>query len=288
MSQFAIDHRLVRRRKRRNIVALTLCSLAAIVGVVFLFWILAVLLIRGGGAMSTDLFLLSEPVTGAPGGFAHAIVGSIMMVSVAMLIAVPVGILAGTYLAEYGRGSVLASVVRFINDILLSAPSILIGLFVYAILVKPLGGYSGWAGAVALAIIAIPVILRTTEDMLLLVPQQLREAGAALGAPSGVVIRSIVWRGARAGIVTGAVLAMARIFGETAPLILTALNNLYMSFDMSAPLGNLPVSILQAATTPYEDLQALAWAGSFLMAAIILALSILARFLFSDKRESRS
>lgn len=281
-----LDRALINRRRRRNAIALSLCAAASLLGVGMLFWIMAVLVVRGASAVSANLFLLSEPVTGQEGGFAHAIVGSVMMVGIGMAIAVPIGLLAGTYLAEFGRGSRLAATVRFINDILLSAPSILIGLFVYSILVAPFGGYSGWAGAVALSIIAVPVIVRTTEDMLLLVPQQLREAAAALGAPVHRVTMTIVWKAARAGLVTGAVLAMARIFGETAPLLLTALNNLYMSFDLSAPLGNLPVSILQAATTPYEDLQALAWAGSLVMAMIILALSILARVVFSEKREA--
>lgn len=281
-----LDLGLIKKRRRRNNVALTLCVAASVLGVGMLFWIMFVLVLRGASAVSSDLFLLSEPVTGQDGGFAHAIVGSVMMVAIGMAIAVPIGLLAGTYLAEFGRNSRLAATVRFINDILLSAPSILIGLFVYSILVAPFGGYSGWAGAVALSIIAVPVIVRTTEDMLLLVPQQLREAAAALGAPIHTVTMMIVWKAARVGLVTGAVLAMARIFGETAPLLLTALNNLYMSFDLSAPMGNLPVSILQAATTPYEDLQALAWAGSLVMAAIILALSVLARVVFSEKREA--
>lgn len=282
----AVDHSLVRRRKSGNRIALILCGLATLLGLGMLAWILVTLVVRGAAAMTPQLFLLDQPVTGQEGGYLHAIIGSVMMVGIGMAIALPIGLLAGTYLAEFGRGTRLAFVVRFINDILLSAPSILIGLFVYSILVKPLGGYSGWAGAVALSIIAIPVIVRTTEDMLLLVPQQLREAAAAIGAHPHTVVMTIVWKAARTGIVTGAVLAMARIFGETAPLILTALNNLYMSFDLTAPMGNLPVTILQSATTPYDDLQAMAWAGSLFMAAIILALSIMARVLFSGQKRT--
>jgi phosphate transport system permease protein len=213
------------------------------------------------------------------GGLANAIVGSLVLTFLGIAVATPVGVLGGTYLAEYGRTSALANVVRFINDILLSAPSILIGLFVYTLMVSPMGGYSGWAGGVALAIIATPVIVRTTEDMLRIVPSSLREAGAALGAPPARVITGVTWRAARAGILTGVLLAMARIAGETAPLLFTALNNnFWFSPTLFGGVSNLPVTIFQFALSPYPNWQQLAWAGALLITVAILALSVVARF----------
>lgn len=244
-----------------------------------LFWILGMLLVKGIGGLSVVTFTQVTPGPGSEGGgLANAIVGSIVLTFLGIAVATPVGVLAGTYLAEYGKGSKLADLIRFINDILLSAPSILIGLFVYVILVEPFRGYSGWAGGVALGIIAIPVIVRTTEDMLRLVPSSLREAGAALGAPPSVVITSVTWRAAKSGMVTGILLALARIAGETAPLIFTALNNnFWFSPSLVGGVSNLPVTIYQFASAPYENWQQLAWAGSLIITVSILCLSLLAR-----------
>lgn len=244
-----------------------------------LFWILGMLIVRGVGGLSIATFTQVTPGPGtAGGGLANAIVGSLVLTFLGIAIATPVGVLAGTYLAEYGKSSKLADLIRFINDILLSAPSILIGLFVYVILVEPFRGYSGWAGGVALGIIAIPVIVRTTEDMLRLVPAPLREAGAALGAPPAVVITSVTWRAAKAGMVTGILLALARIAGETAPLLFTALNNnFWFSPTLAGGVSNLPVTIYQFASAPYENWQQLAWAGSLIITVSILLLSIAAR-----------
>ena len=250
-------------------------------GVFVLGWILGMLLVQGIGALSPDIFTRTTPGPGSEGGgLANAIVGSLILTFLGIVVATPIGVMAGTFLAEYGRNSRLAQVVRFINDILLSAPSILIGLFVYTLMVQPMGGYSGWAGGVALAIIATPVIVRTTEDMLRLVPGSLREAGAALGAPPARVITQVTWRAARAGIVTGIILAMARIAGETAPLLFTALNNnFWFSASLMGGVSNLPVTIYQFALSPYANWQQLAWAGALLITAAILALSIAARTL---------
>jgi phosphate transport system permease protein len=244
-----------------------------------LFWILGMLIVKGIGGLSVATFTQITPGPGSQGGgLANAMVGSIVLTFLGIAVATPIGVLAGTYLAEYGKGSKLADLIRFINDILLSAPSILIGLFVYVILVEPVGGYSGWAGGVALGIIAIPVIVRTTEDMLRLVPGPLREAGAALGAPPSVVITSITWKAAKAGMVTGILLALARIAGETAPLIFTALNNnFWFSSDLMGGVSNLPVTIYQFASAPYENWQQLAWAGSLIITLSILLLSLVAR-----------
>ncbi|HYF56676.1 MAG TPA: phosphate ABC transporter permease PstA [Salinarimonas sp.] len=235
---------------------------------------------RGVSALSPRIVTEITPGPGsAGGGLANAMLGSLLMTLLGIVVATPIGVLAGTYLAEYGKRSKLADAVRFINDILLSAPSILIGLFVYTILVLPMGGYSGWAGAVALAIIATPVIVRTTEDMLRLVPNGLREAGAALGAPPSKVIISISWRAARSGMVTGVILATARIAGETAPLLFTALNNqFWFKPNLMGGVSNLPVTIFQFALSPYQNWQELAWAGALIITMTILALSIVARF----------
>jgi phosphate transport system permease protein len=244
-----------------------------------LFWILGMLIVKGIGGLSVATFTQITPGPGSDGGgLANAIVGSIVLTFLGIVVATPIGVLAGTYLAEYGKGSKLADLIRFINDILLSAPSILIGLFVYVIMVEPLGGYSGWAGGVALGIIAIPVIVRTTEDMLRLVPGPLREAGSALGAPPSVVITAITWRAAKSGMVTGILLALARIAGETAPLIFTALNNnFWFSPNLMGGVSNLPVTIYQFASAPYENWQSLAWAGSLIITLSILLLSLIAR-----------
>ena len=256
------------------------CVLVTIIGVFALGWILLMLVYQGLAALRPSIFTNVTPGPGtAGGGLANAIVGSIILTFLGIAVATPIGVLAGTYLAEYGKKSKLAAIVRFINDVLLSAPSILIGLFVYTLLVAPFGSYSGWAGGVALAIIAIPVIVRTTEDMLSLVPNGLREAAAALGAPTSRVITLVSWRAARAGIVTGILLATARIAGETAPLLFTALNNsFWFNGSLVGGVSNLPVTIFQFALSPYTNWQELAWAGALLITAAILGLSILARF----------
>src|SRR5918997_1325512 len=257
------------------------CIVSTAIGVFVLGWILGMLAWQGLTSLSPRIFTQVMPGPGSEGGgLANAIVGSLVLTFLGIAVATPIGVLAGTYLAEYGKTSKLADVVRFINDILLSAPSILIGLFVYTLMVQPMGGYSGWAGGVALAIIATPVIVRTTEDMLRLVPNTLREAGAALGAPPSFVIRSIGWRAARAGIVTGIILALARIAGETAPLLFTALNhNSWFSPSLFGGVANLPVTIFQFALSPYPNWQKLAWAGALLITVAILGLSVAARFL---------
>jgi phosphate transport system permease protein len=273
--------RVRRGRQIRDRALKVVCTLFTLLGVFVLGWILAMLAVRGLGAMSLQVFTEPTPGPGSPGGgLANAIVGSLVLTVLGIAVATPIGVLAGTYLAEYGRGSKLASLIRFVNDILLSAPSILIGLFVYTLLVQPVGAYSGWAGGAALAIIAIPVVVRTTEDMLRLVPGSLREAGAALGAPPARVITAITWRAARAGIVTGIILAMARIAGETAPLLFTALNNqFWFAANLMGGVANLPVTIFQFALSPYQNWQDLAWVGALLITATILALSLGARAL---------
>ena len=257
------------------------CTLFTAIGAFVLGWILLMLLFRGFSALSPAVFTETMPGPGSEGGgIANAIVGSLLLTFLGIAVATPVGVMAGTFLAEYGRGSKLAEVVRFLNDVLLSAPSILIGLFVYTLMVQPMGTYSGWAGGVALAIIATPVIVRTTEDMLRIVPGTLREAGAALGAPPSTVIMNITWRAARAGMVTGILLATARIAGETAPLLFTALNNsFWFSPTLLGGVSNLPVTIFQFAVSPYTNWQQLAWAGALLITLAILALSIVARLL---------
>jgi phosphate transport system permease protein len=244
-----------------------------------LFWILGMLVVKGIGGLSVATFTQTMPGPGSTGGgLANAIVGSLVLTCLGIAVAAPIGVLAGTYLAEYGKGSKLADLIRFINDILLSAPSILIGLFVYVVLVESVGTYSGWAGGVALGIIAIPVIVRTTEDMLRLVPGSLREAGAALGAPPSVVITAISWRAAKAGMVTGILLAVARVAGETAPLLFTALNNpFWFSPNLVGGVSNLPVTIYQFASAPYENWNQLAWAGALIITMSILVLSLVAR-----------
>jgi phosphate transport system permease protein len=252
-------------------------------GTFFLLWILFVLFSKGFAGLNLNLFTQSTPPPGAEGGLANAIIGSLIIVGASIFIATPVGILAGIYLAEIGRGSTIAKITRFINDILLSAPSIVIGLFVYTLIVANFKHYSGWAGAVALAIIAVPVIVRTTENMLQLVPSSLREAAIALGAPQWRVVTMVTLRAVKGGVVTGVLLALARVSGETAPLLFTALNNQFWSIDMNAPMANLPVVIFQFAMSPYEEWQQLAWAGALLITLTVLVLNIIARTLFRQK-----
>ncbi|MGA4553153.1 phosphate ABC transporter permease PstA [Methylorubrum aminovorans] len=261
-------------------------TIATLMGIVVLGSILLMLIVEGVKGFSPSLFTAPTPGPGSEGGgIANAILGSLIMTFLGILIATPIGLMAGTYLAEYGRTSKLADIIRFLNDVLLSAPSILIGLFVYTLMVRPMGTYSGWAGAVALAIIATPVIVRTTEDMLRLVPGQMREAGAALGAPRSLVIRAVTWRAASAGIVTGIILALARIAGETAPLLFTALNNnSWFNTNLLGGVPNLPVMIYQFALSPYPNWQSLAWSGALLITVTILALSVVARFVIKDQR----
>lgn len=278
-----MNTRLVARRKIVNRLFLSLSVIAAGFGLVWLGFILSELFVQGVGGLTWDLFTKSTPPPGEPGGLANAILGSVMMSSVAVLVGTPLGLLAGTYLAEYGRYGRLAFFIRFVNDILLSAPSIVIGLFVYEIVVVNTGHFSGWAGAAALTVIVIPVVVRTTENMLLLVPNGLREAASALGAPRAHFIRAVTWRAARAGIMTGVLLAVARISGETAPLLFTVLGNNFWSTDMNGQIASLPKVIFDFAMGPYEDLHKLAWAGALLITLTVLTLSIIARLLEPKK-----
>jgi phosphate transport system permease protein len=254
-------------------------------GMVFLLWILFTLFAKGLAAFGPALFTQMTPPPGSDGGLANAIFGSLMIVGSAILIATPIGIMAGIYLAEVGRDNWVAKITRFINDILLSAPSIVIGLFVYTLIVANVKHYSGWAGAVALAIIAVPVVVRTTETMLLLVPNSMREAAVALGAPQWRVVLMVTLKSVQGGVVTGVLLALARISGETAPLLFTSLNNQFWSSDMNAPMANLPVAIFQFAMSPYEEWQRLAWAGALLITLTVLVLNIIARTLFRQKSQ---
>lgn len=270
-------------RRVRDHLATALSIGAAGFGLTWLVLILLVLVVKGVGGLSLAVFTEMTPPPGSAGGLLNPIVGSLILTVLAVIFGTPLGMLAGTYMAEYGRYSKLTMVVRFINDILLSAPSIVVGLFVYEIMVAQMGHFSAWAGAVALAIIVIPVVVRTTEDMLLLVPNTLREASSALGLPQWLVIRHVAYRAARAGIITGVLLAIARITGETAPLLFTALNNQFFSWNLNAPMASLPVIIFQFALSPYEDWQQLAWTGALLITAAVLGLSILARALSAKK-----
>jgi phosphate transport system permease protein len=272
---------LYARRLLLNRIVLTLALVATGVGLFWLATILWTLLSHGLSALTSDLFTKMTPPPGSQGGLLNAIYGSVLMTAIATLVGTPVGIMAGTYLAEYSRGSRLAEVIRFINDILLSAPSIIVGLFVYEVVVLRLGHFSGWAGATALAIIVVPVVVRTTEDMLRLVPDSLREAAAALGAPKWRAVIQISYRAALQGLMTGVMLAVARISGETAPLLFTALNNQFWSTDLNGPMANLPVVIFQFALSPYVDWQTLAWGGALLITAVILTLNIAARVVAS-------
>lgn len=277
---------LYAKRRRRNMITMVLSLGATALGLGWLVIILGVLLWEGFSGLSLRVFTEMTPPPGSSGGLLNAIFGSVMMTALAVIIGTPIGMLAGTYMAEYGRHEKLTSVVRFINDILLSAPSIVIGLFIYEVVVRPMGHFSGWAGAIALAVIVIPVVVRTTEDMLTLVPDTLREAAASIGLPRSMMITRIAYRAAQAGIVTGVLLAVARISGETAPLLFTALNNQFWSSNMNAPMASLPAVIFQFALSPYKDWQALAWTGALIITFAVLALSVSARALSSTRKQS--
>jgi len=277
---------LYNQRRRKNGITMALAYVATGFGLIWLALILAVLLWKGFNGLSLRVFTEMTPPPGSAGGLLNPILGSILMTGLAVLFGTPLGILAGTYMAEYGRYDKLSSVVRFINDILLSAPSIVIGLFVYEIMVAQMGHFSGWAGAVALGVIVVPVVVRTTEDMLILVPDTLREAAASIGLPRSLMIRRVAYRAARAGMITGVLLAVARISGETAPLLFTALNNQFWSADMNAPMSSLPVVIFQFALSPYKDWQDLAWTGALIITLSVLLLSIVARALASQRKSS--
>ncbi|HEY3146174.1 MAG TPA: phosphate ABC transporter permease PstA, partial [Dongiaceae bacterium] len=266
-------------RRRRNSIMLSLSLAATLLGLGWLVVILFVLLWEGFSGLSLAVFTEMTPPPGADGGLLNPIFGSLILTVLAVLIGTPIGMLAGTYMAEYGRHDRLTSVVRFINDILLSAPSIVVGLFIYEVMVAPMGHFSGLAGAVALAVIVIPVVVRTTEDMLLLVPDQLREAAVSIGTPRAFVIAKVCYRAAKAGMITGVLLAIARISGETAPLLFTSLNNQFWSTNLNAPMSSLPVVIFQFALSPYKDWQKLAWTGALIITFTVLALSIAARAL---------
>jgi phosphate transport system permease protein len=277
---------LIARRKATNALFVGVCWLATLIALGALFAILFSLLKEGVGGMNLKIFTLDTPAPGSDGGLRNAILGSIMMCAMAMAIAITIGVLAGTWLAEYAGDSAYGKIVRFVNDVLLSAPSILIGLFIYELLVKPLHGFSGWAGAVALAFLATPVITRTTEDVLKLQPSALREAGVALGSPLASTIRRVLWRAGQTGILTGGLLAFARISGETAPLLFTALNNQFFSLNMSKPMANLPTVIFNYALSAYDDWRRLAWAGALVIAVAVLSINIIARILSRETRRS--
>ena len=281
MSAIDSTNKLYRRRRLINRVMIVTSALAVGFGLFWLVWILSTLLVRGFEAIGPNMLMQMTPPPGSDGGLANAIVGSILMGGLGTLLGTPIGILAGTYLAEYGNRGWLAPTTRFINDILLSAPSIVIGLFIYSIFISQVKHFSAWGGVLALAIIVIPVVVRTSDDMLKLVPNSLREAAAALGAPRWKVVTMISYRAARAGIITGVLLAVARISGETAPLLFTALNNQFFSTNMNAPMANLPVVIFQFAMSPYADWQRLAWGGALLITTVVLGINILARTLSS-------
>ncbi len=274
-------------RRAANSIATTLCWVAAIFGLAWLFVILIALLYEGVRGLSPAVFTEMTPPPGSAGGLLNAIAGSLIMTIIGVAVGTPLGMLAGTYMAEYGRYTKLTMIVRFINDILLSAPSIVIGLFVYTMLVHPMGHFSAISGAVALALLVVPVVVRTTEDMLLLVPGSMREAASALGAPRAHVVGQVAYRAAKAGLITGVLLAVARVSGETAPLLFTALNNQFWSTDLAAPMASLPVVIFQFALSPYKDWQQLAWTGALLITLTVLALSIAARTLSAGRRKSK-
>jgi phosphate transport system permease protein len=277
------------RRAQRSIANgafVVFCYIVTLVAIIALAVILWSLMTQGVGGFNLRLFTMSTPAAGSPGGLLNAIVGSVVMCGLAMVLAVVIGVLAGTWLAEYGRNHWYAELVRFVNDILLSAPSVLVGLFVYQLLVAPFHGFSALAGAVALALIATPIITRTTEDVLKLQPTALRESGVALGSPLWTTIRSILWKSAGSGILTGGLLAFARISGETAPLLFTALNNQFFNWNLAKPMASLPIVIFQFALSPYDDWQRLAWAGALLIAAAVLLTNIMARVITRERRPS--
>jgi phosphate transport system permease protein len=277
---------LYARRRRRNVITMGLSFAATAFGLSWLVLILGELLWQGLSGLSLAVFTEMTPPPGAAGGLLNPIMGSLIMTAIAVALGTPLGVLAGTYMAEYGRYDKLTMVVRFINDILLSAPSIVIGLFVYEIMVAQMGHFSGWAGAISLAVIVVPVVVRTTEDMLTLVPDTLREAAASIGLPRALMITKVAYRAARAGMITGVLLAIARISGETAPLLFTALNNQFWSLDLNAPVSSLPVVIFQFALSPYKDWQKLAWTGALIITLAVLTLSIVARALASQRKSS--
>jgi phosphate transport system permease protein len=270
-------------RKAADVVYKALCWGAALLGLGALAFILSALLYQGFAGLGVRVFIQMTPPPGSDGGLLNAIMGSLIMTFAGVVIGTPIGILAGTFMAEYGRYERVTQVVRFINDILLSAPSIVIGLFVYELMVRPMGHFSALAGMVALAILVVPVVVRTTEDMLLLVPNQLREAATSIGAPRSVMIRAVCYKAAQAGIVTGILLAIARVSGETAPLLFTALNNQFWTLDVNSEMASLPVTIFQFALSPYKEWQALAWTGALIITAAVLLLSIAARMLSSKR-----
>ncbi len=279
-----MNESIFKRRKRVNAIGLALSVGAMSLGMIFLLWILSVLLYKGFSSIHLSMFLESTPAPGSDGGgLANAIIGSLMLVGCCTLISAPVGVMAGIYLSEYGAKSKVASVTRFVTDIMLSAPSIVIGLFVYAMLVAQVKHFSGWAGTIALSLIAVPVIVRTTENMLRLVPGSLREAAYALGAPKWKVALMITLRAAQSGVMTGILLSLARVSGETAPLLFTALNNQFFSTNMNAPMANLPVVIFQFAMSPYDNWVNLAWGGALLITFAVLGLNVMARVVFRDK-----
>ena len=282
MTEF--DTKRYLRRKIVNNITLSIAIGTVIFALTFLIWILLTLFTHGLSHLTMDVFTKMTPPPGSSGGLFNAIVGSLYMVTFATFIGTPIGILAGTYLAEYGKTGWLAPATRFINDILLSAPSIVIGLFVYEVAVNSIGHFSGWAGSLALSLIVIPVVVRTTENMMHLVPSTLREAASALGSPYWKVVVNVVYRSAKTGIMTGLLLAIARISGETAPLLFTALNNQFYNGDMSKPISSLAVVIFQFAMSPYEDWQHLAWAGALLITLVVLGLNILARTIFRAEK----
>ncbi len=277
---------MMAKRKVINVVILTLSTLSAILGLVFLFWILWTLFSKGLHAMNWQIFTLDTAPPGREGGLRNALVGQLILVGVASAIGIPLGLLAGTYLSEYGKNSRYANFLRDLSDIMMSAPSIVIGSFVYAILVAPVGHFNGWAGAVALAIMMIPIVLRTTDDMLNLVSQQLREAAYALGAPKYKVILQVVFRGAKVGIVTGILLSIARIAGETAPLLFTSFNNNFYTTNLNEPMASLTVTMFNFATSPYEDWIDLGWAAAFILGMFVLGINIIGRMIIKKKKAS--
>ncbi len=273
----------LKRRKIVNNIVLTLSTLSAILGLVFLFWILWTLFSNGLEAMSLKIFTLDMAPPGREGGLRNALVGQLMLVVAASLIGIPLGLMAGTYLSEYGKNSKYANLIRDLSDIMMSAPSIVLGAFVYAILVAPVHHFNGWAGSVALAIMMVPIVLRTTDDMLNLVPQTLREAAYALGAPKYKVILQVVFRSAKVGVVTGVLLSIARIAGETAPLLFTSFSNNFFTLDMNQPMASLTVTIFNYATSPYQDWIKLGWAAAFILGMFVLGINIIGRVLIKKK-----
>jgi phosphate transport system permease protein len=281
-----MDRSLYASRRRRNVLAVVASLAATGIGLAWLAAILGSLFWEGFSGVSLKVFTEMTPPPGADGGLLNAISGSLIMTVLGVVIGTPIGLLAGTYMAEYGRHDKLTSIVRFINDILLSAPSIVVGLFIYQILVRPMGHFSALAGAVSLAVLVIPVVVRTTEDMLVLVPNTLREAAVSIGLPRSLMIRNIAYRAALSGIVTGILLAVARVSGETAPLLFTALNNQFFSSNLNAPMASLPAVIFQFALSPYKEWQSLAWTGALIITMSVLALSIIARALAGSRKAS--